>query len=212
MSTINRMVSSGFTSSGNSVKNEITELRKKMGELSKNSSLTAEEKKEKQKEYKDKIDELNEQLESGRNAQIAAAQNSIAGIFGGFNSDSNQTGFGIFFGANASMSSLKAMNSARIGIENRARTLMSEIRMDNVRGIDTSAKREQLSNLTSNLSIMDKNLSNNINKSLETPKAKQSSPSVADKINAELKAMQEKAEKSVQEKYGTPEQEPEKTK
>ncbi|MCL2019421.1 MAG: hypothetical protein FWG70_06620 [Oscillospiraceae bacterium] len=148
---------------------------------------------------KTEIDELHA-------AQLAAAHDRTAALFT-TNTDKNQTGFDFFFGAGSSLAMVKTMNSARLGIENRARALLSEIRMDQLRGVDTSLKREQLSNLTGNLDIMNKNLGNSIDKATTAPKPKESAPAVIDKINAGLEAAQKREEKAVQEKYGQKEEE-----
>jgi len=145
---------------------------------------------------KGEIDEL-------RASQSSAAVNNAAGLFASLgNTDKNQTNMDFFFGAGSSLSSVKTINSARLGIESRARTLLAEIRMDQLRGVDTSYKREQLDNLTGNLTVMNKNLGNNIDKAMAEPKAKEAKPAIIDKINAGLKVVQEKEEKRVQDKYG----------
>jgi hypothetical protein len=135
-------------------------------------------------------------------ARLANVQNNVSGLFAS-NTDKNQTGFDFFFGAGASMQSLKTVNSARLGIEGRARNLLSEIRMDQLRGRDTSMKREQLANLTESVSIMNKNLGNNVDRALQEPTQRAANtPSIIDRINADLKRMQEAASKSVQDKWG----------
>ncbi|MCL1822920.1 MAG: hypothetical protein FWG44_01835 [Oscillospiraceae bacterium] len=202
MATINNTISANYVSSNKMTKNEIDELRKKINDLDKDSTLTAEQRTAKKKEYNEQIDALKEETKAGQSASLGNLQGGMMGLFGG-NTDLNQTGFDFFFGAGASMTSLKTINSARLGIESRARTLMSEIRMDQLRGADTSYKREQLANLTENLNIMDKNLSNNIDKAIKDPlPADKNQPSIIDKINADLKKIQEQEEKKVQEKYG----------
>ena len=134
-------------------------------------------------------------------ARLANMHQTVTGMFNSF--DNNQNNFDFFFGASASMSTMQAINTARTGIENRARTLLSEIRMDELRGLDTSAKREQLGNLTENLQLMNKNLSDNVDKAMKPADPREANqPSVSARINFELKKMQEKAEKEVQEKYG----------
>jgi hypothetical protein len=74
--------------------------------------------------------------------------------------------------------------------------------MDQLRGVDTSSKREQLGALTGNLEIMNKNLGNNVDKALEAPKPRQAATPIIDRINADLKKMQEAESKKVQEKWG----------
>ncbi|MDR2532592.1 MAG: hypothetical protein LBC82_07100 [Oscillospiraceae bacterium] len=145
-----------------------------------------------------------EEIREAQAARLASVQHSATGLFTslGDNNDRNQTGMDFFFGAGASMASVKTMNSARLGIENRARTLLSEIRMDQLRGVDTSLKREQLSALTGNLDIMNKNLGNNIDKAMESPKPRTAATPIIDRINADLVKMQERESVRVQEKWG----------
>jgi len=197
------MVSTNFASTSNAARAEISELRKKMAENNKDNSLTAEQRTEKNKEINAQIDALNDKISSGGVNMSAANVGSTNFLFGN-NRDQNQTGFDFFFGAGASLDSLRTVNSARLGIEGRARNLMAEIRMDQMRGRDTSFKQEQLSNLTGNLDIMNKNLASGVDRALAEPKAKQANaPSHIDRINAQLKAMQQKEEKAVQEKWGS---------
>ena len=215
MASVGNMISANCVSSNNSAtKNQISELRKKMNDLSKDSALTSEQRQAKQKEYSAQMDALNTQYSNEQNSRLASMQDNMSGLLSGFGSGTNSdsaTGFDFFFGANSSMSSLKVMNTARVGIENRARSLMSEIKMDQMRGVNTDSKKEMLSNLTANLNIMDGNLNSNINKTLTPSEQKASKPAIIDQINSDLKAMQKKEEKSVQEKYGQKEEEIEET-
>ena len=204
MATINNMMSANRVSSNSSSRNELNKLRKDLNDLSKDKSLTSEQLTEKRKEYTEKIDALTKEIAEERDASMAAAQNNMGSFMGFGNFDSNQTGFDFIFGANAAMTNLLAVNSARLGIESRARSLLSEIRMDQMRGRDTSMKREALANLTENLSVMNKNLGNNIDNALKEPGPgrEANAPSVISRINAENKKTQEAEEKKVQEKYG----------
>lgn len=142
------------------------------------------------------------ELQAQRLASIADSQSGLFSSLSTNNNDRNQTGMDFFFAAGSSMASITTMNSARQGIENRARTLLSEIRMDQLRGVDTTHKREQLDALTGNLDIMNKNLDNNIGKALETQKPREAATPIIDRINAQLKSIQEKEEKKVQEQFG----------
>jgi len=72
----------------------------------------------------------------------------------------------VFYGSGSELSNLQAMNSARIGIENRARSLIGEIGRDRARGIDVSDRQEALSNLTGNLDILSRNLNSSIDRAL----------------------------------------------
>jgi hypothetical protein len=143
-----------------------------------------------------------QELQAQRLASIQQSQSGLFSSLGTNNSDRNQTGMDFFFGAGSAMASVTTMNSARVGIENRARTLLSEIRMDQLRGVDTTFKREQLEALTGNLDIMNRNLDNNIGRALEGPQKREAATPIIDRINAQLKGIREKEEKKVQEQFG----------
>lgn len=204
MSTVRNMMATNFASTTNAMRNEISELRKKISENNRDTSLTAEQRAEKNKEHNEQIDALNERLSTGNVPMSAGGIEGNNWLFNN-NRDQNQTGFDFFFGAGASMATLMTMNSARQGIENRARTLLSEIRMDQLRGVDTSFKREQLSNLTESVNIMNQNLSTNVDRAVAGTQERQSSggPAIIDRINADLRRIQEAEEKRVQEQYGS---------
>jgi hypothetical protein len=142
------------------------------------------------------------ELQAQRLSSIANSQSGLFSSLSANNNDRNQTGMDFFFAAGSSMASVQTMNSARLGIENRARTLLSEIRMDQLRGLDTSHKREQLGALTGNLDIMNKNLDNNIGRAMEGPQKREAATPIIDRINSQLKSIQEAEEKKVQERFG----------
>ena len=70
MATINNMMGAGYASSNSKTNNEISELRRKMSDLNKDTSLTAAERKEKQKEYSDQITALSEESRINAGAQM----------------------------------------------------------------------------------------------------------------------------------------------
>ena len=152
-------------------------------------------------------DEKTERQEA-QAARLANVQSGMSGLLGGIGkTDNNQTGFDFFAGAGSSMATLKTINTARTGIENRARTLLSEIRMDQLRGVDTSHKRELLGNLTGNLEVMNKNLGSNIDKAMTPGEARKSNqPSIIERINADLKKISEQEAKKIQARYGKKEE------
>ncbi|GHV46678.1 hypothetical protein FACS189499_02450 [Clostridia bacterium] len=132
-------------------------------------------------------------------------------LFGSKNSGGNFDfiDFGGLLGGSGDLAYLQAVNKGRITIENKARTLTSEIAMDKIRGNDTSSKADQLNNLAGNLDIMDKTLQKNINtaigKTSETTTsadgtapikydtaAKAKEPSVISRIREDLAANQKK--------------------
>jgi len=131
------------------------------------------------KEYREKLDELRGQREDLRVAAAQAGMNAaqnVSTLFSYMNGGGNSGGSAmwgggtfdqsVFFGANSELSQLQAMNSARVGIESRARELVGEIGRDRAMGRDVSDRQEALANLTGNLDILNKNLSNSIDKAL----------------------------------------------
>jgi len=83
------------------------------------------------------------------------------GMWGGGTFDNS-----VFFQSGGELANLQAMNSARIGIESRAKALVGEIGRDRARGLDVSDRQEALLNLTGNLDILNRNLSNSIDRAL----------------------------------------------
>ncbi len=218
MATVGNIASMGYSSAAsNSVKSKITAAQNELRDLAKNTSLSSEERAEKQKAIQEQISSYSSEMSDNENSMLAAMQTNTASLTSlglgsssslfGNNTDINETGAAFFFGAKNTMSTLGMVNSARVGIENRARTLTSEIRMDKVRGRDTSGKEEALANLTSNLSIMDNNLGKNISKALDsdsdsTTRPDSSAKPIITQIKDALEVNQKVVEKKVAEKYG----------
>lgn len=202
MATINSMMNSTYSTqskTASSAKSDIKDLQQKMSDLDRNSSLSSTERAEQKKNYQAQIDTLKSSIKEETDSQVQSissnSSNLVSSMFGSSgNASAGQTGFDFFFGASASLSSLKAVNTARMNIENRARTLTSEIAMDKMRGIDISGKQESLANLTANLTVMDSSLSNNINSALDSePKATEKTyKPVIEKINDSLASNQAK--------------------
>lgn len=207
MATVGQIASTGYSSAAtNAVNKEISDAKTEYSNLSKNKDLTYEELSKLQKEQKAKIAELEKKLSDAETDAISSigsnTSNLLSGntdtfsLFGNM-SNSGQTGFDFFFGAKNTLASLSMVNSARQSIENRARTLSAEIKMDKMRGIDTSGKQEALSNLTSNVTLMNDNLTGNVNKALEKTKEDDSAPykPIITKIKDQLTATQKELEK-----------------
>ncbi|MDR1753777.1 MAG: hypothetical protein LBR74_02580 [Eubacterium sp.] len=209
MATINGILSSSYAAgqskASSDTKSEIKSLQDKMSALDRDNTLSSADRAEKRKDYQKEINTIKESLNAEVNTNMENAVANATGIVNSmmsFDSVSNSmSGLGInagsgldfFFGANAGLSTLRAMNAARVNIESRARTLTSEIAMDKLRGVDTSSKQEKLANLTSNLSVMDENLNKNINSALEAePSEPKEFKSVIDKINEDLAENQKK--------------------
>lgn len=222
MATITSMVRSGYSASNNSlnsIKKQISDTKEQISALSKNTTLSESEKKSLTDEYNEKLTSLSDQLTDAEDNQVATIQSNASGLLGsssssdsggniisqmlGSGSSGNTDTLDTLLGAGASLTSVKAMNKARVGIENRARTLTAEIKMDQMRGIDTSSKKESLANLTENLSIMDNNLSSNVDKTLteDTTTSTASKPLVIDKIKDQLASNAEALAKEYEDGY-----------
>jgi hypothetical protein len=169
MATINNLMSNGLnTSAIRNTQNQMSELRNQYRGKEIDSD-----------EYREAMAALRDQHEDARLTAAAAGANvasNISNLFNYMNNSSNNGAPSIwgggtfdqsaFFGGQSELSTLQAMNSARIGIENRARTLVGEIGRDRARGLDVSERQEALSNLTGNLDILNRNLSSSIDRAL----------------------------------------------
>ncbi|MCL2087795.1 MAG: hypothetical protein FWH05_09430 [Oscillospiraceae bacterium] len=208
MATVNTLISGGYAPNTKAVtesKGEIRALQDKMSALDKNSSLSSAERAEQRKSLQKEINTIKSQMKDtatgGMEGADIAASNLVSTMFGSLNSSAqpdNFNPFDVLLGASAGMSSLRSMNTARVSIENRARVLTSEIAMDKKRGVDVSAKQESLTNLTSNLQIMDNRLNSNVNSALDDkPTPTKEFKSVIDGINdslaENLKKLEEKS-------------------
>jgi hypothetical protein len=136
--------------------------------LDRNTALSSDEIAKKRSEYSDKLSSLTDELSAARDTDIANISNNATmfGLSSGNSAGGAATGLNVLFGAGATLSNLQAINLARVGIENRSRSLVSEIKMDKMRGINTGAKEEALANLTENLSILDSSLSGDVDETL----------------------------------------------
>lgn len=199
MATVSNSLSGYSTSSYSSIQKELSNAKKEYSDISKNKNLTSEERTALQKEYKEKIETINDKLTAAENdAYSSASSSASSSLFGNSdtfslfgNTSSSDSGFDFFFGAKNTLSSLSMVNKARQGIENRARTLTAEIKMDKMRGIDTSGKEEALTNLTSNVTLMNDNLSNNVNKALSNDSSSSETHTpIITKIKDQLKETQ----------------------
>lgn len=202
MATINSMISASSAMFNSSTSNsayqkKLTDLEDKMSELEKNSTMTDDEKADKKKELQDEISALSEDVSSSVNQYLSSDSTSglISSMFG--SSNNNKTDTFSFFGSNNTLNSLKFMNKARIGIENQARTLSSEIALDKARGRDTSDKEKTLSNLTANLSIMDSSVASSVESAL---KKEENSDEVELPIIGKIKQQLEANQKKLDEK------------
>lgn len=176
---------SASANSAGSVQKEIDALKT---QLASDTGMTAEEK----REANNQISALQKQLAQ---AQMSAADSEVSGmvssIFGSLSSGkdgvNDLSGLSSLLSASATADYTKAVNSARISIENRSRTLTAEIAMDKMRGVDTSAKEKTLANLTENLTMLDGNLSDKIENALKNTEETDSAEKLADKLSEDKK-------------------------
>lgn len=186
MSSVNGLLNSGAASAtGSSVANKaLTQINDKLSEIESDTTHSD--------EYKEKqVKKLNSQVGtiSNANANIAYANNLINGMLG--KTDVND--FSAFFGNN--LSSVRALMKANTIAQNDARTLAAEIRLDRIRGVDTSDKETKLSNLTESSTLMNKSLNSRIDSILSDEKTDSDTRSVIDKIKDQLEANQKKLDK-----------------
>lgn len=197
---------SGSTNSAASIKSKLESLESQLTEVESDNTLTANQKLDKQKDIQKEVANLNKEYAGLQMAQTNSSNASeVISLFGslsgsGDSTNSTDTLSGILFGASSSYQNVLAINKARVTIEKEARTLYSEIQLDKARGITSADKQTKLSNLTSNLSILDSNLSNNIDSALEEVKADEEKLSVIDKIKQSLEANKTKTEESTADK------------
>ena len=186
MSSVNNLINSGAASAtGSSVANKtLNSINEKLSDIENDTNLSD--------EYKEKqVKKLNSQVSaiSNSSANIANASNLINGMLG----KSDVSDFSAFFGNN--LSSVRALMKANSVAQNEARTLAAEIRLDKIRGNDTTDKEKKLANLTENSSILNKSLNSRIDTILSDEKTDEDTRSVIDKIKADLDANQEVLDK-----------------
>lgn len=214
MPTINSLINSGTASnaysSTSSSSSTLDSLKNELSSVSSDTSLDDDEKQEKLSEINSKISSLSSSSKSSSSADLSS-------MIGGFNSDlmngmlGNGDGFGteeinnFFFNTNSTLSALAINYKSSVSIQNQARSLASEIALDKARGVDTSEKQEKLTNLTENVSILNKSLENDISSALSDETTSTADISVIDEIKKSLEQYAKEAKKEVAEKYGTEE-------
>lgn len=186
MSTVNGLLNSGSASAtGSSVANKaLNSVNEKLSEIE-NDTTHSDEYKEKQ------VKKLNSQVGviSNVSANIANANNLINGMLG----KTDISDFSAFFGNN--LTAVKALMNANTIAQNDARTLAAEIRLDKIRGNDTSDKEARLANLTESTSLLNKSLNSSIDSLLSDENTDRDTRIVIDKIKDDLKANQNKLDK-----------------
>jgi hypothetical protein len=191
MATINNMIG-GVSQAGINRNNQqqMNELRNQR----RNNEITLD-------EFKEKRESIRELHEDARATAVQAGLNNAANVsnlFTYMNGSSNNPSQGmwgegtfdnsVFIESGAELSNLQTLNSARIGIENRARSLVGEIGRDRARGIDVSDRQEALANLTGNLDILNKNLNSSIQNALGDGSRRDANfVNVVDRLRSSLK-------------------------
>lgn len=187
MSSINSLMNAGSsTVSGNSVaSNSLNKLSERLTELENDTTKTDEYKEEQVAKIKSQMSTA-----ASISANISNASNLINGMLG---KNTDTVDFASFFGNDVSTMRLLLNSSSQS--QREARVLASEINIDKARGVDTSDKEEKLSNMASNISIMNNSLSSRINSALADEKTDTDTRAVIDKINDQLAENQKKLDK-----------------
>lgn len=194
MSTINSLMNAGSTSTaGNSVTSSaLNKLTDQLSDLESNNTLSDEAKQR-------KIDKINSQISTAASvsANIANAGNLINGMLG---RNTDIVDFSPFFGTD--LSTVKIVASSSMQTQKEARLLASEISLDKIRGNDTTDKEERLSNMSANVSILNKSLNKRIDTILADENTDHDTRAIIDKINDQLADSQKKLDSEFSKKYG----------
>lgn len=186
MSTVSNLIGAGLTGTNGVGNTALSNLSNKLAEIEENDTYSD--------EYKQKeVDRLSGQI-SSVSAQLTASYNSanlVTSMLGISSDDASD--LSMFFGTD--LTSIKSLYGATLTVQNEARTLAAEIRMDKIRGVDTSDKEAKLSNLNDSVSFLDKTVSSKIDSALSDNTLDMDSRSVIDRIKDDLKANQKKLDK-----------------
>ena len=186
MSTVSNMIGAGLTGTNGIGDNALSNLSNKLAEIEENENYSD--------EYKQKeVDRLSNQI-SAVSAQLTSSYNSgnLVSSMLGMTGD-NTSDLSMFFGTD--LKSIKTLYSATLSVQKEARTLAAEVRLDKIRGVDTSDKEEKLANLNDSVSFLDKTVSSKIDSALADKNLDTDSRSVIDRIKDELEANQKKLDK-----------------
>ena len=186
MSTVSNMIGAGLTGTNGIGDNALSNLSNKLAEIEENENYSD--------EYKQKeVDRISNQI-SAVSAQLTSSYNAgnLVSSMLGMNGD-NTSDLSMFFGTD--LKSIKTLYSATLSVQKEARTLAAEVRLDKIRGVDTSDKEEKLANLNDSVSFLDKTVSSKIDNALADKDLDMDSRSVIDRIKDELEANQKKLDK-----------------
>ena len=187
MSTVTNMIGSGLSNAAGytSGDNALSKLNDRLAELEKNDYSDG---------YKEKeTDKLSGQLDSV-SAKLAASYNSASLVTNMLGmSAANTSELSMFFGSD--LTAIKSLYSATLTVQKEARILAAEVRLDKIRGVDTSDKETKLANLNDSVSFLDSTISSKIDNALADKKTSSDSRSVIDRIKDDLAANQKKLDK-----------------
>ena len=187
MSTVTNMIGSGLSNAAGytSGDNALSKLNDRLTELEKNDYSDG---------YKEKeTDKLSGQLDSV-SAKLAASYNSASLVTNMLGmSAANTSELSMFFGSD--LTAIKSLYSATLTVQKEARILAAEVRLDKIRGVDTSDKEAKLANLNDSVSFLDSTISSKIDNALADKKTNSDSRSVIDRIKDDLAANQKKLDK-----------------
>ena len=188
MSTITNMIGSGVSgvTGSTAADTALSSLSNKLAEVEENDTYSD--------EYKQKeVDRLSSQI-SSVSAQLTASYNSanlVTSMLGMSAADTSD--LNMFFGSD--LTTIKSLYNATLSVQKEARTLAAEVRLDKIRGVDTSDKEAKLANLNDSVSFLDKTVSSKIDSALSDKNLDMDSRSVIDRIKDDLKDNQKKLDK-----------------
>lgn len=186
MSTITNMIGSGLAGTNGVGDSALNNLSNKLAEIEESDKYSD--------EYKQKeVDRLSGQI-GAVSAQLTASYNSanlVSSMLGMSGDDASD--LSMFFGSD--LTSIKCLYNATLSVQKEARTLAAEVRLDKIRGVDTSDKEAKLANLNDSVSFLDKTVSSKIDNALADKSLDMDSRSVIDQIKDQLEANQKKLDK-----------------
>ena len=160
-------------SKGKEVREQITDAKNRLKELSTDTGLNEEEREKKRKEIQQKITELNKQLrqrqielqrEQQEQKRTSAAPTEDKTLSNNTDvrkkeppsADSTHTGTKAIIAAASAIGQAQSQGSLASSLESQLRVLQAEIKQDKERGRDTSIKQEELKKLESKVAKLNR--------------------------------------------------------
>lgn len=194
MSTVNNMLGSSYdsTTMSTSTSKKLSSLQSELSSVSSSTTLSDTQKQEKLDKINKEISSIQTASATMSNSNAASSSALMSAMLGSGGSDTGGASSDLvsaIFSSSATLTNIKTLYSCSNDIKNQARTLAGEIAVDKARGVDTTDKQAKLTNLTSNVSIVDKSLKSKVNTALETvSKSDTETISVIDEIKKSLEA------------------------